>query len=242
MPDSRELASLLWLGAATAWALSRKQFRSSFGGVLRAFFNPLIFLPLSMMFGYIGLEVWVGSKLSIWRLDLLKPTVLWALGSAAVLFFKSSEAAREPGFFRKTVRETVAVSVFVEFFMNLKVMSLVAELLLIPIVVIFSLIPVAATKPSDLPAKRLSEVMLAVIGFSLVAFTVRQIYLTRAALDVQQVGLQFVLPIWLTVGILPFIAIWRWVLTYDWAMRGITWATTDRRTRWRTRFVLAARG
>ena len=64
------------------------------------------------------------------------------------------------------------------------------------------------------------------------------LYAQWAHLDRQAVLLQFALPVWLTIGVLPFIYVLSLYFVYDGALRGINWATSDWRARWRTRFVL----
>jgi len=95
MPDNREIAALAWLGAAGVRVLSQQKLRESIGGVLRAFLQPLIIIPLAAMFAWIGLELWVGARLALWNVTLAKSTLLWTLGSAAVLFFNCTVPAVE---------------------------------------------------------------------------------------------------------------------------------------------------
>lgn len=242
MPDNRELAALIWLGVALLWVLSHKTVRSPMGDVVRTFFKAVIFLPLLLMFAHIGVEVWLGFKLHLWHPDLMKPTLIWAVGSAAVLYFNSPTAAKDPRFFRSTVAGTVGVAVFLEFFMNLRVMALAAELVLQPVVALFALMSVVAgAKPEHRPVKLLSEAILAVVGFALFGFTIWHLYTTWDQLDKRQLMMEFILPIWLTVGVLPFIYLLSVYITYDSALRGINWATRDRRARWRARLALISK-
>ena len=76
MPNSRELATLIWLGIVVLGALLDEKTYSSLGNVLRSFLNPVIFLPLLLMFAYIGLEVWLGARAYFWSTDLVKDTVI----------------------------------------------------------------------------------------------------------------------------------------------------------------------
>ncbi len=239
MLDNREMAALIWLGIALLCALSYKKFRSSLGGVLGAFFNPLLCLPLLFMLAYIGLEVWLGLKLRLWHTGLVKGTVIWAVASAGVLYFNCMSVATDPHFFRRTVAATVGVAVFVEFFMNLFVMNLFAEFVLQPVMVTLALLPaVAGTRAEHQPAKRVLNGLLGLLGFALFAFALWQVLATWRQLDKHQVLLEFLLPIWLTIGLMPFIYLLSLYVTYDSAFRGINWATSKSRARWRARAAL----
>lgn len=239
MPDNREIAALIWLGAAALWVLSQQNLRESIGGVVKAVFQPLIVIPLLAMLAWIGVEVWAGARLLLWNAALAKTTVLWTAGSAGVLFFNCAQAAADPHFFRRTIVATVGVAAFVEFFMNLHVMSLPAELVLQFVVIVLSLLAaVGGLKPEHKPAKILCEVLLAIIGFALFIYTVRQAYLGWDRIDGRALLLEFALPIWLTAGLLPFLYVLSFYVVYDAAFRGINWATADGRSRWRSRLAL----
>ena len=85
------------------------------------------------MLAWVGLELWVGARLGLWNTVLAKGTILWTLGSAGVLLFNCTQTdsdGDDAHFFRRTILATVGVAAFVEFFVNLYVMSLPAELVL----------------------------------------------------------------------------------------------------------------
>ncbi len=223
------------------WVLSQQNLRASIGGVFKAFLQPLIVVPLAAMFAWIGLELWLGARLALWNVTFAKSTLLWTLGSAAVLFFNCTQAASDPRFFRRTMVATIGVAVFVEFFMNLYVMSLPMELGLQFVIIVLSLLAaVGGIKPEHKPAKILCEVLLAAIGFALFMYTVRRVYLEWDGIDGRSLLLEFALPIWLTAGLLPFLYILSFYVVYDAAFRGISWATADRRSRWRSRLAVVS--
>lgn len=239
VPDNREIAALILFGAAAVWVLSKPKLREGIGGILKSFFQPIIFIPLFAMLAWIGLELWAGSRLGLWSTSLAKGTLLWVLGSAGVLFFNCTQAASDPRFFRRTLHGTIGVAVFVEFFVNLYVLSLPGELVLQVVILVLSLLAaVAALKAEHKPVKILCEVLLAGIGFALFGCTMRQTYLGWEQLDGQTLLLEFALPIWLTAGLLPFLYILSFYIVYDSAFRGVNWATKETGPQWRARLAL----
>jgi hypothetical protein len=239
MLDNRDIAALIWVGVAALWMLSQPKLRAGFGVILKTLFQPLIVVPLLAMLAWIGLELWAGARLRLWNTSLAKGTLLWVLGSAAVLFFNGAQAASDPRFFRRTLLGTVGVAVFVEFFVNSHVLSLPAELVLQIVIIILSLLAaVAALKSERNAVKVLCEVLLAGIGFALVGYTARQTYLEWHQLDERTLLLEFALPIWLTAGLLPFLYLLSLYVVYDSAFRGINRATNETRRRWRARLAL----
>ena len=131
MVNNRELATLIWASAALLWAFWNKRVRESSVGVVKAFLKSQILLSLATMLAWVGLELWVGVRLALWSPALAKGTILWTLGSAAVLLFSRTHIDSDGDdlhFFRRTILGTVCVIAFVEFFVNLYVMSLPREL------------------------------------------------------------------------------------------------------------------
>ena len=91
MLNNRELAALIWIGAAVLWALSKKSVRDSSVGAVRAFLKLQILIPLVAMLAWVGLELSVGVRLALWNPTLAKGTILWTLGSAGVLLFNCTQ-------------------------------------------------------------------------------------------------------------------------------------------------------
>ena len=242
MLNNRELAALIWIGAAVLWAFSKPSVRESSVGIVRAFLNPQVLIPFVAMLAWVGLELWVGVRLALWNLALAKGTILWTLGSAGVLLFNCTQIDSDGDdlhFFRRTILATVGVAAFVEFFVNLYVMSLLAELVFQIVVAVLSLmVAVAYQKPEYKSVKILCERMLALIGLALLVLTARQIYLHWQQLDVPDVLLDFALPVWLTIGLVPFLYLFSIYVAYDAAFRRINWEASDRRARWRSGLAL----
>ena len=237
--NNRELASLIWLAVAAAWVLSRRDLRSGIAGILKSLANPLLLLPLLGLQGWIALEIWAGGKLGLWNTDLVSNTVVWTVGTALVLYFNVNKAAEDPLFFRKTAKSALAASVFVEFFINLFVFGLFAELILQFVLIILILVDAfSSQKPEFQQLKKVLGALLVGVGFLFLGYTIVQFYAQWTQLDRQALFLKFALPAWLTIGVLPFIYVLSLYVVYDGALRGVNRATSDWRVRWRTRFVL----
>ncbi len=242
MLNNRELAALIWISAGVVWAFSKTSVRKSFVGVIKAFFKPQILLPLVAMFAWVGLELWVGVRLALWSTALAKATILWTLGSAGVLLFNCAQVdtnGADVHFFRRTILATFGVTAFVEFFVNLYVMGLAAELLFQIVVAVPSVIvAVAGQTPEYKSVRTFCERVLALIGLSLLAFAARQVYLDWCQLDARELLLDLALPVWLTVGLVPFLYVFSIYVAYDVIFRRIRSETTGRASRWRSRLAL----
>ena len=240
MLNSREMATLCWLGIAVLWVLNKKELRRDISRLLKLFLQPPIIISLLAMFAWIGCELWIGNWLSLWSAALVKGTVLWVVGTAIVLLFNCQQVSSDPPHFvKQTMFQVVGVVVFVEYFINLYVMSLPVELVLQPVILILTLCAtVGSFKPEYRSAKMLCAALLAVGGVALFIFTARGIYLGWREIDAHALLLDFALPVWLTIGLLPFVYCMSLVVAYDSVFRRVNSSTPDSRARWCARTAL----
>jgi hypothetical protein len=140
MLNNREWAILIWGVGVFLVLMARKEIRSSVGQLLRTLLSPQLLIPLLVMFGYIVGEVWLGYKARLWRSDLIKDTIVWFVISALAFFFGYDQASKQPHFFRRRLVAAVSIPVFLEFFANLFVLNLIAELALQPFLILPGLV------------------------------------------------------------------------------------------------------
>ena len=93
-------------------------------------------------------------------------------------------------------------------------------------------------KPEFRSVKVFSEWVLAVIGVAVVGLAARQLYLDRDQLDGWDLVLEFALPVWLLVSLIPFLGLFSIYVGYDAAFRRINWTATDKGSHWRARLAL----
>lgn len=188
-----------------ALALLKRDVRSGLCGVLRTAINPAILSLLTLFCVYVALEAWFASRIGLWRATLVKDTIVWAITSGIVLIFNFATAYREPAFFRKTIVATVKFALVVEFLLNFFVFSLLAELVMQPVLAFVGMLSVVAGRNEKHRAvKQLTDALLAIGGFAVFGFVLREAYLHWREFD-REVLLELVLPVWMTIGLLPFV-------------------------------------
>jgi hypothetical protein len=194
------------------------------------------------MVGYVVGEIWLGSKIGLWRIDLTKDTIVWFVVSALAFFIGYDQASKQPHFLRRRLLAAVSIAVFIEFFANLFVLNLIAEVTLQPFLLLLGLLIAVAESDERLRALRTPlNALLAVVGLSLLAYSVRQLFISWNAVDKPVVALQFALPIWLTIGILPFIYLLSLYSNYQSAFHAIDVHSDNRRARLRAKLALVTR-
>lgn len=136
MLTTREIAVVIWLLIAAAFALSNRNIRSSLRGVLDAFTEPAILTIAVLMISYVVGIVLVLGSIDVWSVALLKDTIVWFLFVSIPLSF-SSFASRSNGQpFLETLLDTTRLTVLVEFLVNEYTFSLPVECILVPFVTI----------------------------------------------------------------------------------------------------------
>ncbi|HLB66166.1 MAG TPA: hypothetical protein VJJ78_01035, partial [Candidatus Saccharimonadales bacterium] len=168
-----------------------------------------------------------------------KETLIWAITSGLVLFFKLDEASMQPKFFRRRILAAFKITVFIEVFINLFVLSFPAELILQPfLVLIVALSATAALNPEHKPVKKLMDGLLSVIGFGLLFFVTRHLITNWHNIDKGDLLLQLALPVWLTIGLLPFVYIFALYANYETTFLRIGFANKKWRPRLRAYLAL----
>ena len=219
--------------------MARREIRSSVGQLLRLVLSPPLLIPLLLMVGYVVGEIWLGYKARLWRSDLIKDTIVWFMISALALFSRYDQASKQPRFFRRRLLAVISISVFLEFFANLFVLNLIAELALQPLLLLLGLLIAVTEREERFRALRTPlNALLALIGLSILTYSVRQLFISWNAVDKPVTALQFALPIWLTIGLLPYVYLLSLYSNYQSAFHAIDVHSDNRRARRRAKLAL----
>lgn len=240
MPNSREWAILILLGVFAAIVMSRKGGRSAVTSVLRAGAHIEIVLPLAGIVIYTGLACWLGSAVWLWNTSLIKDTTVWFFTSALVLFWNFDKASKEPRFFRRRIKAVIGISVFIEFLSNLFTLHVVAELFVVTGIVFLSMLSaVAAMKSEHRVVKRMADGVLSVIVLGLLGYAVYRVateWHTVFTLDKLR---EFVLPMWLSIGLLPYVYCVTLYSNFEMAFKRVDWMARNKQlSTWRAKIAL----
>lgn len=235
--SNRDLATAYWLLIWGAWALAKPEIASGVWKIVKA--SRAFWLLLLLYWAWVAALIVGGREIGIWDHSLIKDTLAWLLLAGVGLFFSFVRAGSESQFFRSTALRTMRLSAFLEFYLNLVVFDLWVELLLQPVLLFVVLVSLVASRdPKAQPARRLADGVLGVLGIGLVIGTGLEIGRTWDTLDARETLLSLALPIWLTLGVLPFV----WFLAawsnYQSTFLRLRWMSPDRRLSWRSRLAL----
>jgi len=234
--NEREIASLVWLGAFLLWGATNSDLRSAYWQVVKGFVQPKVLGLIIVLAGWtVGLAA-LAHRVGLWTMDVLSDTVVWFVTVGLAFYFSLGKVA-EDGWFRRTLRRAVGVAVFVEVFVNLRVFSLPVELVLVPLVSVIAVLGAFSEGKDEYKAvRRLATFLLSVLG---VVFLV---YVAVSLVDDPKVGettRKLLLPVWLTIGVMPLIYLVGLWSAYEQAFLRIGFQTDDPASRRRAKRALA---
>ena len=207
--NNREIATGIWSLLAFILCLLHKDIRSGIWGILNAFVQT----KLLMLFGSLALNIvalcWLFSQLRCWASDQLIPTILWYFLSGFALTGRALNAKEDEGHFKSLVLDSFRVAVIFEFIVVAYSFSLLVEFFLVPILLLVGLvIAFADTKKEYASAKTLFEWIATVVVIGMLWKSIGNIWQQPDAFFSVQTGRDFLLPILLTVGSIPFFYSW----------------------------------
>lgn len=219
--NSREDALALW--AVVVLAFSFYKAPREIGTALLGVFHALIHPKLLLLFGaavvYCGLVIYAAKELGLWHTTALKETIYWFVGTGVVLVGDAVARANpsDPRFLRRVLRRVVGVTILIEVIVNLYVLPFSVEFVLLFVVLTFVGLQVVARHDESV-APRVRTVIdgvLATVGVFYVSY-----FLARAIGDLdgfvsRERTEDFLVPLALTVMLIPFLYGVAWVSRYD---------------------------
>ncbi len=145
MLTNREVATLIIVGTFLAFAFFRAEVRKSFADILKTFCSKPILSVIAFYLCYAGLLLWLAWAKGWWDTSLLKDTFVMVLLIGMGMVFSAHTNRRSSDITRKTLKDTLGLSAFLAFYVNLSSFNILAEiviqLILICTVVMLAIAP-----------------------------------------------------------------------------------------------------
>lgn len=231
--NSCEDAILFWAVVVLSFVLY-KDFRgigTSFLAVLRSFMHPKLLLLFGSALLCSAAFVYGAKEVGLWHSSALKATIYWFLGTAVVLAGRAvtAGARNDRAFLMSVLRGVVAVTLVIEFVVNVYALPFAFELVGVLIVLTFVGMQVVVQRDSSTPPlvrKFIDGVLVAVGIFYLGYFAVRVLndlegFLARKNAE------DFLIGPFLTLALIPFLYGAAWLSRRE--------EQENLRKRWRTR-------
>lgn len=240
MPNNRQWASIFWITAMLIWVLIRRDTRSSARDVLSAALSAKILGPLGVFVVWILGLVYLASQVGLWGAERVADSVFWFITAGLILFGRFDKVGRENGFVRRTALATLEVSALVQVLSEVFVLNLAVELVLQPVFALFVCVSVVAAQNAEhRQVKMLVDGLILIGSLLLLVYVVVSIVSNWDALDKRDLLQQFALPVWMTMGALPYIYLLGLAAAYEVAFNRINWnSSAGWSTRTRAKLVL----
>ena len=240
MPNNRQWALIFWAAVLFAWMVYRRDLRSGLKGILQSILTPKVLVPLLILILWVSGLVYVGARTGLWTRSRITDTGLWFITAGVVLFGNFERVSEEGRFFRRRALATLEISTFIEVASEFFVMSLVLEILLQPFLVLLGAMSgISSLDPERRPVKKLADALIVVAGLWFLVYATVSLLGNWGTTDKGDLLRELALPVWLTVGSLPYVyAVGLWA-SYELAFLRIDRKSeANRWARTRTKLVL----
>ncbi|KQZ30958.1 hypothetical protein [Caulobacter sp. Root1472] len=172
--NSREWATLIYLGLFLAWGLCRRDVRQSLVNVLKIVLGPKLGSLFAIMTVYVVGMVTALWALGAWEAANLKTTLVWWITVGFTAVSKALEIPKDPKVVGKMAGEAIAWTEIIIFLGEVHTLPLWGELILIPVLTLAGMLLVLAKSQSEhgiliRPLTRLQIwAGLGILGFSLI--------------------------------------------------------------------------
>lgn len=206
--STREIALAIWGLIFLIFVSRTKDVRHSIVEVIKAFFDKKIIHPFIILLLYMLLVIFLLSYIGFGDISLLKETLLWIL-SSGILLFVNINKVENINYFSKIIKDNIKIITIWEFLFNFYTLSLVGELIFIPIIFLFTSMEAFAensSKQKDSYKKVVSlcKNILGLIGLSMVFYVIYKTIIGYKLLFSVSNFKSFLLPILLVTLALPY--------------------------------------
>lgn len=226
--NNREIASLIWIAVGIVATVLKADLRELVLGAVKILFHRKVFAVFALAGVYIAACVAVMAIFDVWEWVNLKTTLLWAVGFAFVTIFDANRIDEDRTYFGKTLRDTISVTVLIVFIIEMQSFSLIAELILLPIITFIGLLhAVSDTKPEHAAATRLLSWVLGLVALFYLSYSVSQTVRGWSDFDGIIAARELIVPVVLSLLFLPFLYGLSVYMVYEKVFGGLAWKLDD---------------
>ena len=213
--SNRDISLLVWISIIIVLMFFDKKIRNSAYEFLKTLFIKEFILVLCLFFLHTFINIFILHKLNLWNISLLKDTVFWIFSFAFVSMFNVNDLNSNSDF-SKIILKTFTWTIWVEFFVNFFTFGLIVEIIILPILVLFSMLQAYASQFEE--HKQADTFFKMVLTISAIVIFTISLYKTITNTNdfFNWTTLKtFALPILLSILFLPFLYIFNLVVKYD---------------------------
>ncbi len=203
--NNREIAGAIWLSLVFVLVLVKQDLRKGIGGVIRALAAPKFMFLFSGFAAFVALLAWLVCSLGLWTNGLITPTIVWYFVGGLPLLFRAFDAKEGTQHFRGYATSVLSGTALLEFLYVAKTFSIPVELVLTPVITFFALLAAVSERdPEHSAVNNLLTGLLAAVALIVFWNSLSQIWAVPGDFFTTETFQAFCLPIYLTIGSIPF--------------------------------------
>ena len=177
--NNREIAIGFWAMISFIALLFVKSARRPLKEIIILLLSKKFVAFYLVFVGFLFLVLAFLKWVDFWSSNLLKDTIFWVFFVEFPIFVKTIEKAKDSRFFGSLIKENIALSVFIEFFVGFWTFSLWVELILIPITVFFSLVyALSEREKKHQPVKKFFDRLAVLWGLIILLNAIQHLFQT----------------------------------------------------------------
>lgn len=204
--NNREIAGTIWLLVIFMFGLLKaKDVRQCLAHVFRAILAPRLLVVFGCLAGCVALLAWIGNSLGFWSSGQTISTILWYFVGGLPLLVKANDAKEGGQHFLGFAKAAISGAALLEFIYVARTFSLPVELALTPIVTVIAMLAVFSERdPEHVQVNTLMNWVLAAVAVAIFWNSISQILDAPEEFFVADTFHAFILPIYFTIGSIPF--------------------------------------
>lgn len=144
MFSNREIAIIIWINLFLLYCLIKTDIRKPLKNLIKAAFNKKLILLYIIIYSYIAILIYILYKIKYWNIYFIKDTLIWLITVPIFSIMKAEEDGKK--YFKETLKSCFEIYILIEFIGVNYPFSIWIELIIIPIVILFSLVGEFAEK------------------------------------------------------------------------------------------------
>ena len=211
--SSRELALIAWAIIMLAWMCFSQKLRQS----LKNFLKAVCAIKLQIFLGgyiYLALTLLFISKGIHWNAVLVKDCIIFVFITSILMIGGAIKQKR----IRNNIFDTIKATTIIAFYINIFTFCFIAEFILLPIIVFFSMTAAYANVSNNIDENRagcLLESFINVIYIGIIVYSGVKICQNPSVIIEEQSVYSLILPIILTVCFTPYLFIVKLYSAYE---------------------------
>lgn len=213
--NTREQAIAIWVTFVLCVTVHNKKTRNALKATLKAFCSAKITVALATLLAYVGLVVFLLKALNIWTTSLLKLTIFWFFGSATIYLFRLTQGkGGHRKFFFTVLSNEISFLVVFEYIAGIHTFPLWGEFLFVSPLLAFVNFTSETSQSTDLQ-KKATKTILVTLAVVTLSYNLYYIYIRWEAFASIRRLREFILPILLTIFIIPYLYIALLYMIYE---------------------------